>query len=124
MIEPRPTASRSPTPDLDAQARRLLRATKDDLCGHLGVPDLDQEMVGSLYLQLRRVLSDWQTIPLAEASSREALVAELALGIYFVATAWDSRAESAPDLLAVLRRRLDAVVNADSVAPSEPASQP
>lgn len=95
--------------DLDARTRHLLHAAKEDLRRYLRVPDLDQAMVAKLYLQVREVLQDWQAG--ADPRAREALLDELALAIYFVATAWRAESDPGPELLASLRRALGAALD-------------
>ena len=89
-----------PPKGLDLLTRRLMRAAEEDVRSWLGVPQLDHELLGALYVRLREVL-ERSAIP-----SDDDTVQELALAIYLTASAWQSKSDAPVDLLVSLRREI------------------
>jgi len=66
--------------ELDAVARRLIRASEEGLRRWIGVTQLENDLLGSLYLRVREVL-DRETWD-------DEMVEDLTLTIYLTASAW------------------------------------
>lgn len=82
--------------ELDVVARRLIRASEEGLRRWLGVPQLENDLLGTLYLRVREVLGQ------ANGSDEDALIEDVTLTIYLTASAWHSRDESPVQFLSSL----------------------
>lgn len=92
---------------LDRLARRLIQAVEKDVRGFLGVPRLEQELVGILYLRLRNLVDSCET---------DGAVDELALAIFLTVSAWQSPADPPVDLLPSLHQTIGATLAAELTA--------
>ncbi len=90
---------RHTAPELDRQARNVIRALQPVLERWLQAPRLDPSLVGMLYLRTREILRD----PNADGKSPDPLVDQLALSVYFTAAAWQFRPPPDPQVLPSLR---------------------
>jgi hypothetical protein len=77
---------------LDLLARHVILASEDDLRSSLRGVRLDAELLGTLYLRVREVLERSELNDLATAE-------ELAMAIYFTATAWQPEGDAPVELL-------------------------
>jgi hypothetical protein len=90
-----------PSNALDLLARRIIRASEEDLRHWLGVVQLDHDLLGTLYLQVRAALDRCQSPDDAVA------VEELALTMLLTASAWRTGNEgSAETILSGLHRAI------------------
>lgn len=87
-----------PTQALDVSARRLIRATEEPLRRWIGVQQLDNDLLGKLYLRVIEALERGQLAGGADA------VEDIALTIYLTASAWQSRQEPPLELLSSLHQ--------------------
>lgn len=87
-----------PTRALDVSARRLIQATEEPLRHWIGVQQLDNNLLGKLYLRVIEALERGQSAGGADA------VEDIALTIYLTASAWQSRQEPPLDLLSSLHQ--------------------
>jgi hypothetical protein len=82
-----------PSPNgLDLLARHVILAAEEDLRRSLRGVHLDAELLGALYLRVREVL---ERSGVDDAATAE----ELAMSIYFTATAWQPNGDAPVDLL-------------------------
>ena len=90
-----------PSNALDLLTRRIIRASEEDLRHWLGVVQLDRDLLGTLYLQVRAALDRCQSPDDAVA------VEELALTMLLTASAWRTGNEgSAETILSALHRAI------------------
>lgn len=89
--------------ELDQQVRMLIRASEPVLRHWLGVPRLDQALIGTLYLSQRGILEHWQMTVAGDDRSHKQLVEQLAVGIYMTAAAWQTASQPDVRLLSSLR---------------------
>ena len=75
---------------VDTVARRLIRATEEDLRRSIGSAQLDNDFLAVLYLRVREILERGYRV------DDEATVDDVALTIYLTASAW--RGGNAPPL--------------------------
>lgn len=101
--------------DLDRRVRTLIRSVEPDLRRHLGVEQLDRELVSDLYLRLRAVLAT--VVSDGGEAAVSWLVECLALTIYLVIVARSESVEAPPDLLVSLRRTLGQLSDETREAP-------
>lgn len=88
---------------LDRQARMLIQASEPLLRHWLGVSSLDRTLIGTLYLRQRRILEHWYVTETSDERSQRNLVEQLAVAMFMTATAWQTAAQPAVDLLSSLR---------------------
>lgn len=101
-----------PTKALDAMARRLIRAAEEDLRGWIGVRQLDNDLLGTLYLRVREVLEN------GESAGDQAKVDDVALTIYLTASAWQSAGKPPLALLSSLHHVIAKTLAHESSATS------
>lgn len=90
-----------PSNALDLLTRRIIRASEEDLRHWLGVVQLDRDLLGTLYLQVRAALDRCQSPDDAVA------VEELALTMLLTVSAWRTGNEgSAETILSALHRAI------------------
>ncbi|HEV2721095.1 MAG TPA: hypothetical protein VG323_13825 [Thermoanaerobaculia bacterium] len=77
---------------LDLLARHVILGCEDDLRRSLRGVQLDAELLGALYLRVRAVLERSELDDIATAE-------ELAMSIFFTATAWEPKGDAPVDLL-------------------------
>ena|SRR6266498_6128729 len=82
---------------LDLLARQVIRAGEEDLRRGLGDVQIDRELLGALYLRVREVLERSDTDDVATAE-------ELAMAIYFTASAWQPNGDTPVELLMSLHQ--------------------
>ncbi len=82
---------------LDLLARQVIRAGEEDLRRGLGDVQIDRELLGALYLRVREVLERSDTDDVATAE-------ELAMAIYFTASAWQPNGDAPVELLMSLHQ--------------------
>ncbi len=87
-----------PAQSLDVSARRLIRATEEPLRRWIGVQQLDNDLLGALYLRVLEALERGQS------ASGSGAVEDIALTIYLTASAWQSRQEPPLELLSSLHQ--------------------
>lgn len=97
---------RTATVTINHQARRLIRATEEELRSHLGPKGLSLDLLGEIYIRIQDVLARSGGAERTSAQDRARLVDELALSIYLVAAADEAGSAAAPKLLPNLRRAL------------------
>lgn len=90
------------TYDHDRRAREVLQAVAPLLRHRLGVPELDPDLVGDLYLRLRDALAYGD----ARGGAEAATAPDLAWTIYLVLASHPLGSGPRPDLLVSLRRTL------------------
>jgi hypothetical protein len=85
---------RQASPALDVVARRLIRASEESLLRWMNVRQIDNDLLGALYLRVREVL-DRETWD-------EQMVEDVTLTIYLTASAWQSPDETPLEFLSSL----------------------
>ncbi len=91
---------------LDAVARRLIRAAEEDLRQWIAVRDLDNDLLGALYLRVLETLE-------RQATCDEAAVDDIALTIYLTLSAWQPNGSPPLHLLASLHQVVGAALAAE-----------
>jgi hypothetical protein len=87
-----------PSPNgLDLLARHVILAAEEDLRRSLRDVQLDPELLGTLYLRVREVLERSELEDIATAE-------ELAMAIYFTASAWQPNSEAPVEILLSLHQ--------------------
>jgi hypothetical protein len=104
-----------PAQSLDVSARRLIRATEEPLRRWIGVQQLDNDLLGALYLRVLEALERGQ--------SASGAVEDIALTIYLTASAWQSRQEPPLQLLSSLHEVIAKTLSDESTtnAPADGA---
>ena len=97
--------------ELDAVARRLIRAAEEDLRRWMGSGQLDNDFLGTLYLRVREVLERGQP------ADDEATVVDVALTIYLTASAWQAGAEPPLTLLSSLHQVIGKTIQEEGMKP-------
>lgn len=100
--------------ELDAVARRLIRAAEEDLRRWIGSAHLDNDFLGALYLRVREVLERGQP------ADDEATVDDVALTIYLTASAWQAGHEPPLALLSSLHYAIGKTLSHQSSARRAP----
>jgi hypothetical protein len=102
-----------PVQPLDVVARRMIHAAEEGLRRWIGAGQIDNDLLGTLYLRVREVLEGGQL------SDRDGLVDDITLIIYLTASTWQSGGEPPLDFLSSLRQAIARTLFEDS-----PASAP
>jgi hypothetical protein len=102
-----------PAKPLDDVARRLIRASEEDLRRWMGTGQLESDLLSALYLRVREVLE-------RGAADGDAMVEDIALTIYLTASAWQARAEPPLNLLTSLHRVIAVTLSTDSFPTAPP----
>jgi hypothetical protein len=97
-VQSRQLLMTQPAQALDVSARRLIRATEEPLRRWIGVQQLDNDLLGALYLRVLEALERGQS------SHGAGAVEDIALTIYLTASAWQSRQEPPLELLSSLHQ--------------------
>ena len=87
-----------PAQAFDIAARRLIRACEEPVCRWIGVQQLDNDLLGALYLRVLEALER------GRSSNETGAVEDIALTIYLTASAWQSREEAPIELLSSLHQ--------------------
>ena len=93
--------------ELDIVARRLIRASEGDLRRWIGVSQLDNDLLGTLYLRVREVLER------GEDADDDELAEDVTLTMYLTAAAWKLREDPQLELLPALQQMLSTVLAND-----------
>jgi hypothetical protein len=99
-----------PVQPLDVVARRMIRAAEEGLRRWIGVRQIDNDLLGTLYLRVREVLEGGQS------SDDDGLVEDIKLTIYLTASAWQSGGEPPLDFLSSLHQVIARTLSEDSHA--------
>lgn len=95
-----------PSQALDVVARRMIRASEEGLRRWIGVHQLDNDLLGALYLRVREVLERGQL--------DEDMVEDVTLTIYLTASAWQSSNEPPLEFLSSLHEVIAKTLSGDS----------
>jgi hypothetical protein len=90
--------------ELDIIARRLIRASEEDLRRWIGVSRLDNDLLGTLYLRVREVLERDQD------AADDDLAEDITLTMYLTAAAWKLREDPQLELLPGLQQMLSSIL--------------
>jgi mono/diheme cytochrome c family protein len=97
--------------EVDTLARRLIRAAEESLRRWIGVGQLDNDFLGTLYLRVREVLERGQP------AGDEATLDDVALTIYLTASAWQAGPEPPLALLSSLHQVIRQTVKEEGMKP-------
>lgn len=99
-----------PSQPIDVLARRVIRAAEEGLRHWIGAGQIDNDLLGTLYLRVREVLENGQS------PDRDGLVEDVTLIIYLTASAWQSCGEPPLEFLSSLHQAIAKTLSEDSHA--------